>query len=83
MGKLIVVDNDHEKFTRSQCNCDFCMETHRIVDGEWPQYQARTKLQRRMLKVIAKIEKREKKDKIEFGFKSTRTHIKCQTLTKA
>jgi len=59
MGKLIIVES--EAFTRSQCDCDFCRETHLLVDREWGQYQARTPLQRRMIKVVSRIERRERR----------------------
>jgi len=47
-----------EKFTRSKCECDFCKETHNIVDNKWSKYKPKNNLQRRMLKIIMKIEKR-------------------------
>jgi len=47
-----------QKFTRSTCNCDFCKETHNIVDNKWNNYKPTNNLQIRMLKIIKKIEKR-------------------------
>ncbi len=53
----IVRDKDGEKFTRSKCQCEFCYETHRM-GLEFDCYQPTNRLQTRMLRVIAKLERK-------------------------
>lgn len=60
--KLIVVNNETEIFTKSTCNCDFCIQTHKDVEN-WDKLVPETTLQKNMKTVIAKIEFREKKRK--------------------
>lgn len=45
-----------ESFTRSNCQCNFCQETHRLV-VEFDRHIPTTILQRNMKRVIAKIER--------------------------
>jgi hypothetical protein len=47
--------NDEEKFTKSECKCDFCNETHSAVD-KWNSYRAENNLQLRALDVVRKLE---------------------------
>ena len=54
----LIIDDTPQKFTRSKCKCNFCKETHNIVDNKWSNYIPRNNLQRRMLKIIKKIEKK-------------------------
>lgn len=54
----LIIDDTPQKFTRSKCECKFCKETHEIVDNKWSNYIPKNNLQRRMLKIIKKIEKK-------------------------
>ena len=58
MGKFIVTD-DKEKFTKSKCDCKMCKEMD-SVNLEWSRFKPKNNLQRRMKKVVEKIEKRER-----------------------
>jgi hypothetical protein len=58
-GKLIITEND-EKFTRSNCECEFCVSTHKSVK-EWDTFVPETNLQYKMIETIANIENREKR----------------------
>jgi hypothetical protein len=55
---LTIVKNNNEPFTRSKCTCEFCKETHSVVDVMWSKYKPRNKLQSCMLKVIKDLEHR-------------------------
>jgi len=58
MGKLIIVDdNEKDVFTTSKCSCDFCISMD-ISVRDWGKFVAKSALQRRMLRVVAKIERR-------------------------
>ena len=54
----LIIDDTPQKFTRSKCECKFCKDTHDIVDNKWCNYIPKNNLQRRMLKIIKKIEKK-------------------------
>jgi hypothetical protein len=56
MGKFLV-SKSKEKFTKSSCLCDFCMETHSMVN-KWNSFKPKTNLQKRMKSVVSKIEKK-------------------------
>jgi hypothetical protein len=58
MGKFII-EKDNEKFVKSQCICEFCTSSHNTINV-WESYSPQTNLQKRMLKVISRIEKRER-----------------------
>lgn len=47
---------DNEKFTKSNCTCDFCLSTH-LANREWDTFSVTNRLQYRMKKVVSKIEK--------------------------
>ena len=59
MGKF-KIEKDNEKFVQSHCICEFCTSTHNTINV-WDSYTPKTNLQKRMLKVISRIEKRERK----------------------
>lgn len=61
MGKIYITKDETETFTRSTCNCSFCMSMHDSVN-EWSTFVPETKLQRNMMNVVAKIENRYKKN---------------------
>ena len=61
MTKLII-DDTPEEFTKSNCGCSFCTSTHLSID-EWNFFKPTTNLQRRMLKVVKKIERKPKTSK--------------------
>ncbi len=52
---LTIVENEAEIFTRSTCNCEFCVSTHQAVN-RWDTYVPVTLLQKNMKNVVAKIE---------------------------
>ena len=54
-SKLIIVENENEKFTRSKCICEFCGDTHRKVSTFYNN-KPKTILQRNMMKVIKELE---------------------------
>lgn len=56
MGKLII-DNS-ESFTRSRCKCEFCLDMNNTS-----AFQVKDNLSKRLLGVIKRIEKRERKKK--------------------
>jgi hypothetical protein len=54
--KLIIVnENELDEFTVSECKCDFCQDIHRKV-REWNTFKVKTRLQKRMKKVVKDIE---------------------------
>jgi hypothetical protein len=57
---LIVPDKDVEEFTISKCKCCSCMATNRAV-AEWDSFTPTTALQKKMIKVVKSITKRERK----------------------
>jgi hypothetical protein len=67
--------NDDEKFTKSECKCDFCNETHSAVD-KWNSYRAENNLQLRALDVIRKLEEQN-----EINYKKSIQH-KPQTYSR-
>lgn len=54
MSDLIIVEDETEIFTRSNCNCDFCRSTHASVN-EWDGFTPRTNLQHGMIQVVDRI----------------------------
>lgn len=52
-----IVKNTNEKFTKSKCECEFCYESHRL-GLEFDCYEPTNRLQARMKRVIAKLERR-------------------------
>jgi DNA gyrase inhibitor GyrI len=52
-----IVKDETETFTRSTCNCQFCVSTHAFVN-EWSGFVPKTKLQKGMKDVVEKIETR-------------------------
>ncbi len=63
MGKLIIVPDPVEcSFTRSECNCPVCLEMN-DMEKEWDTYVPTNNLQRRMLSVVKRIEKKYAKKK--------------------
>jgi hypothetical protein len=59
----IVKDETSKPFTESVCNCEFCLSVS-LSNREWKGFKAKTALQKRMKRVVNKIEKRSK-NKIE------------------
>lgn len=53
----VLPDNETEEFTNSKCDCDVCKSMH-LAQIEWEQFEPKTKLQKRMKKSVANIEKR-------------------------
>ena len=47
--------NEEEKFTKSECPCEWCKETHSEAK-KWDNYVATNNLQQRGLDVVRKIE---------------------------
>ena len=47
--------NENEKFTESQCKCDWCAETHKEVK-KWDTYVPTTNVQQRGLDIVRKLE---------------------------
>lgn len=54
MSKKFVV-NGGQPFTKSNCTCDFCVETHKAVE-KWDSLIPETNLQFRMRESVYKIE---------------------------
>jgi hypothetical protein len=57
MSRRLIITADAEPFRPSQCTCQFCTEMHRDVQ-QWPTVVPRTRLQRRMIAAINRIEKK-------------------------
>lgn len=55
-----IIEDDKDKFTKSDCKCSFCITTQNSVD-EWKDFTVKTNLQKRMKEVVSEIEKRSKK----------------------
>jgi hypothetical protein len=53
----VVSDEKTEQFSVSKCDCDKCKSMH-LSQIEWDIFKPKTQLQKRMKKVISKIEKR-------------------------
>ena len=51
----VLPDNDAEKFSRSSCNCDFCLKMH-ASDVEWDTFKPNTRLQYRMKEIVSKLQ---------------------------
>lgn len=54
---IVTPDLESEKFTKSNCNCKFCIEMNNSNE-EWEQLKPETNLQNRMKNVISSIETR-------------------------
>lgn len=52
----VIPDEEEETFSTSSCNCKECTLVH-IAQIEWDTFKPKTKLQRRMITVVAKIER--------------------------
>jgi hypothetical protein len=48
--------SEEEQFTKSECKCDWCTDTHKEVK-KWDTYIPTTNVQQRALDVVRKIEK--------------------------
>jgi len=48
---------EDERFTNSDCKCDFCVDTHKSI-RDWTTYEAQTHLQTRMKDIVRRIERR-------------------------
>ena len=57
--RKLIICTDDEKFTDSECNCEFCKQMKGEV-AAWNTLVPKTNLQKRMVDVIKKIEDREK-----------------------
>lgn len=53
----IVSDKTSKPFTESICSCNFCLSIS-VSNKEWKGFKAKTHLQKRMKRVVSKIEKR-------------------------
>ena len=51
----VLPDNDGEKFSRSSCNCHFCLKMH-ASDVEWDTFKPNTRLQYRMKEIVSKLQ---------------------------
>jgi hypothetical protein len=58
----VIPDEEREPFSPSSCNCKECTMMH-IAQIEWDTFKPETILQRRMMTVIAKIERDIKAEK--------------------
>jgi hypothetical protein len=67
----VIPDKEGEKFSPSFCKCKDCMIMH-STQLEWDTFTSKTKLQKRMMAVISKIETREKKGVISNKIKIPR-----------
>lgn len=54
-GKLTIVPDETETFTKSTCNCEFCESMHKSVN-DWEMFIPTTILQQKMKTTIANIE---------------------------
>jgi hypothetical protein len=52
-----ISDSESEPFSKSSCECSFCQEMHAST-VDWDVFTPSTNLQKRMKKIINKIEKR-------------------------
>ena len=52
---IVTPDDDGERFSLSNCNCDVCKSMHNS-QVEWDSFIPTTKLQYRMKRVIEKLE---------------------------
>lgn len=52
---IVTPDNEEEKFTPSECNCDMCRSMHN-AQLEWDTFIPTTELQFRMKEVVNKLE---------------------------
>ena len=64
--KVIITEDHSEEFTESKCPCDFCEDTHKKVKN-FKKNIPISKLQKTMMDVIERIEKRELKKKLIFS----------------
>ncbi len=63
-----------DKFKRSECKCDFCVSTHKLVE-EWDKLVPTTLLQKNMKLAIAKLEYKIKNpDDIKYNNVRTRRY---------
>ena len=65
-SKLIITEDHSEKFTESTCPCDFCEDTNKKAKN-FKNNIPITKLQKTMMEVIERIEKRELDKKLIFS----------------
>ena len=56
--KVIIVDNESEKFTHSDCNCNVCMEMRTGYSSSWDNWVPRTSGEKYYKSQIDKIEKK-------------------------
>ena len=56
---IIVPDDENEPFSRSNCECEFCIHMH-LCNVEWESFICHTQLQRRMKDVVEKLQKTKK-----------------------
>jgi hypothetical protein len=59
---IVTPDLDSEKFTKSNCDCKFCIDMNNS-NQEWQELRPTTNLQNRMKNVISAIETRERRYK--------------------
>ena len=58
MSKIIIVSDNAETFTKSQCKCEFCFDIHK-ASMDWESYVPETNIQKNMLAIVKHIEQRE------------------------
>ena len=66
---VVIPDSESEKFTKSTCNCKFCIEMNKS-NIEWQSLKPETPLQNRMKNVISSIETRERTRSLSFDKKN-------------
>ena len=52
---IVVPDDESESFSRSPCECSFCLDMH-IQNSNWSNYTPTTAVQRNMMRVIERLE---------------------------
>lgn len=55
--KLIIVKDESEVFTKSTCDCNFCISMHHS-QIEWDSFTPQTPLQFGMKDVVSRLEKK-------------------------
>ena len=53
----VIRENCEEKFSHSTCECEKCKEMHN-AQKEWEKFKPKTRLQKRMMDVIKRIEEK-------------------------
>jgi hypothetical protein len=51
----VLPDNETEKFSKSLCDCKFCLQMH-ASNLEWETFKPNTRLQYRMKEIVDKLQ---------------------------